>query len=287
MKKLLLSIIGCAVLTACNMSQSGDEEKDRMSREVDSLKSVISHQQDDFDNLLGEMNDITQGFARISEAEGRVNVLSDNAENSDEITVNIQENMDFIATTLRDNRKKIEDLQNRLKQSNIKSANLQNMISDLARQLKVKDAEIDDLHQQLSGKDIIIRELDESVSALKEENEEVKAESESNAQIVRNQDAQINTAWYVIGTKSELKDKKILEKGEVLTNGDFDKSYFTKVDIRNFTELPLNSKSVEILTIHPKNAYSLTKDSHGMYTLHVLDAARFWETSKYLVIRVR
>ena len=33
-----------------------------------------------------------------------------------------------------------------------------------------------------------------------------------------------------LGTKSELKDQKILEKGDVLKSADFNKDYFTQID---------------------------------------------------------
>ena len=46
------------------------------------------------------------------------------------------------------------------------------------------------------------------------------------------QDKEINTAWFVYGTKTELKDQGILKSGDVLKQGDFNRDYFTKIDIR-------------------------------------------------------
>ena len=39
--------------------------------------------------------------------------------------------------------------------------------------------------------------------------------------------------------KSELKDQKILEKGDVLKSADFNKDYFTQIDIRTDKEIKL------------------------------------------------
>lgn len=64
------------------------------------------------------------------------------------------------------------------------------------------------------------------------------------------QDKQLHTAWYVFGTKSELKEQKILQKGDVLKGNDFNKDYFTKVDIRYDKEIKLYSKSAKLLTNH-------------------------------------
>ena len=43
--------------------------------------------------------------------------------------------------------------------------------------------------------------------------------------------------WY----KSELKDQKILKNGDVLKNDDFNKDYFTQIDIRTDKEIKLYS----------------------------------------------
>ena len=122
---------------------------------------------------------------------------------------------------------------------------------------------------------------------VKEENEKVKKENAINTQIVNNQDAQLNTAYYVFGTKSELKQHNILSDGDILTKSNFDRDYFTKVDIRNLNTIPLSSKYVRILSNHPSNSYSLLKDSKGDYTLKITNASDFWSLTKYLVIRVK
>jgi hypothetical protein len=153
--------------------------------------------------------------------------------------------------------------------------------------LEQKTKELDDLRQQIAERDIKIVELGESVEQLKTENSQVKAESEMNAEIAKNQDAQLNTAWYMFGTTKELKQHRILVDGDVLKSKDFDADYFTKIDIRKVNVIPLNSKSAKLLTTHPEGSYSLLKDSKGEYTLRITNAPEFWSVSKYLVIRVK
>ena len=43
------------------------------------------------------------------------------------------------------------------------------------------------------------------------EKEELTAENEAKAKTVAEQDKALNTAWFVFGTKKELKDQKILK----------------------------------------------------------------------------
>jgi hypothetical protein len=54
---------------------------------------------------------------------------------------------------------------------------------------------------------------------------------------------------YVFGTKKELKEQRIMVDGKVLQSS-FNKSYFTKIDIRVDKEIKLYSKSAKLLH-HP------------------------------------
>ena len=90
--------------------------------------------------------------------------------------------------------------------------------------------------------------------------------NEAKAKTVAEQDKALNTAWFVFGTKKELKDQKILsgsglfKKGSVLKDGDVNKDYFTQVDIRTTKEIKLYSKDADILTTHPTGSYALEKE---------------------------
>ena len=117
--------------------------------------------------------------------------------------------------------------------------------------------------------------------------ENLAAENTSKSQTVAAQDKQLNTAWFVFGTKSELKEQKILQNGDVLKSGNFNKDYFTKIDIRYDKEIKLYSKSAKLLTNHPAGTYKLEKDTKGQYVLHITNPTEFWSVSKYLVIQVR
>ena len=110
---------------------------------------------------------------------------------------------------------------------------------------------------------------------------------EAKAQTVAVQDKALNTAWYVFGTKSELKDQKILQRGDVLKNNEFNKDYFTEIDIRKDKEVKLYSKRAELLTTHPEGSYEFVKDDKGQLTLKITNPNTFWSVSRYLVIQVR
>ena len=100
------------------------------------------------------------------------------------------------------------------------------------------------------------------------------------------QDKQLNTAWFVFGTKRELKEQRIIDGRRVL-EANFNKNYFTKIDIRVQKEIKLYSKSARILTMHPSSSYTLQQDANKQYVLRINNPQIFWSTSKYLVILVK
>ena len=271
-----------SALMACNEGMKGNDNGDR---ESDSLRNIIDQKDNEINDLMGTFNEIQQGFDLINEAEGRVNMLKDNAENNSS-RENIRENMTFIQETMEENRRKIEELENKLSSSTINSSKLKETISNLTLQLNAKTAELEALRAQLAEKDVMIAELGTAVNTLKDENAQVKQQKDEVEQIAKNQDSQLNTAWYVFGTSKELKEQGILQKGEVL-KGDYNKEYFTKIDIRKVNVISLESKSASLLTNHPAGSYTLLKDSKGEYTLRITDAQKFWSVSKYLVVKVK
>ena len=269
-------------LVACDGGNGG---KDSVESEKDSLRSVIEQKDNEINDLMGTFNEIQQGFDLINEAEGRVNMLKGNAERNN-MAENIRENMEFIQQTLAENKRKIAELENKLNSSSINSSKLKEAVNRMMGQLKEKDEEIELLRSELAEKNVMIAALDSTVNVLKDENAEIRRDRDVSDEIARNQDVQLNTAWYVFGTSKELKEQGILQKGEVL-KGEYNKNYFTKIDIRKVNVIPLESRYAELLTNHPANSYSLLKDSKGEYTLRITDAAKFWSVSKYLVVRVK
>lgn len=142
-------------------------------------------------------------------------------------------------------------------------------IKNLTAQLEEKQREIETLQAELASKNIRIAELDEAVSDLNKNVDQLTAENEAKTKTVAAQDKALNTAWYVFGTKSELKDQKILNRGDVLKDNEFNKDYFTEIDIRKDKEIKLYSKRATLLTTHPAGSYELAKDDKGQLTLKI------------------
>lgn len=283
MKKLFFMVC-CAALLMTGCKDGKNAPGLASVQQTDSLNDVIAQKDSEINEMMGTLNDIEEGFRLINEAENRVALLKNGEGTSKK--QNLKENIQFIAERMKQNRELIAKLQKQLESSTLKGGQLKKTIDNLTAQLEEKDKQLLALREELDKKDIHISELDETIGNLNTNVSNLSADNQQKAETINAQDKQLNTAWYVFGTKKELKGQHILEGGKVM-NGNFNKNYFTKVDIRNTTEIKLYSKSAKLLTAHPASSYSLTHDAGKQYVLRITNPQIFWSTSKYLVVLVK
>ena len=160
------------------------------------------------------------------------------------------------------------------------------MVANLTAQMEQKESELTVLRQELEAKDIHIAELDEQVMQLSDDVVQLKDENIRQEETISTQDKELHTAWFVFGTKKELKEQNILKSGEVL-QANFNKDYFTKIDIRVDKEIKLMSRDAKLLTNHPDGSYTLERDANRQYVLYIKNPQQFWSTSRYLVVQVK
>ena len=285
MKKLAVLIVCAAMLASCDGFKGGSKD---LKAENDSLLIELSQRNAELDEMMGTFNEIQEGFRQINDAESRVDLQRGTiTENSASAKQQIASDIEFITKQMEENKAQIAKLQAMLKSSKNNSAQLKKAVESLTQELVTKQQRIEELQAELASKNIRIQELDAAVSGLSAEKESLAAENEAKARTVAEQDKAINAAWFVFGTKSELKSQKILQSGDVLKNADFNKDYFTQIDIRTTKEIKLYSKRAELLTTHPAGSYELVKDDKGQLTLKITNPKEFWSVSKYLVIQVK
>ena len=283
MKKIfLVTCVAAFCLTGCNNGKNDSAAQN--TAQADSLNGIIAQKDSEINDLMGTLNEIEEGFQQISEAEHRVSLAKDGEGVNKK--QKLKEDIQFIADRMKQNRELIAKLQKQLANGTLKGAQLQKTIEGLQKQLEEKDAQLQTLREELDKKDIHIAALDETVNNLNTKTNRLTAESNQKTETINAQDKQIHTAWYVFGTKKELKEQSIIQDGKVMT-GNFNKNYFTKVDIRNLSEIKLYSKSAKLLTTHPSSSYSLVRDANKQYTLRITNSQIFWSTSKYLVVLVK
>ncbi len=271
-----------AAFASCGNSEKKQPAENAI--QSDSLQRVITQKDNEINDMMETFNQIQEGLREIDEAQNRVSIVK-NGEGANKRR-QIIENIQFISNTMKQNRALIEKLRQQMRESSVKGEQFRKTIEDLVRQIDEKDNELKQLRAELDAKDIHIAELDKTVNTLNDNVSSLKTESSQKTETINAQDKQLNTAWFVFGTKKELKEQRILDGSKVLESN-FNKRYFTKIDIRVDKEIKLYSKSAKILTMHPSSSYTLLQDANKQYVLRINNPQIFWSTSKYLVILVK
>ena len=291
MKRLIIMLAAVMALSlaSCDTKKEKQQEDNAANATIDSLKQVIAQTKNESNDLMGTIEQIQDGFRQINEAEGRI--TSENKQGEGSNRQAIIENMAFIQDRMRQNRELIANLREQLRSSQHNNSQmkktLEEMVANFEKQLNDKSHQIDSLRTELQQKDIRIAEQNQQISALNENVSNLASSNEEKARTMAVQEQELNTAYYVFGTKKELREQNILKRNDVLRSDDFNKDYFTKIDIRVTKVIKLYSKKAELKTSHPAGSYTLDKDAQGQYTLRITNPQSFWSVSRYLVIVVK
>lgn len=318
MKKILIFAVAAMALvgyTSCNKNKKELEQtKEQNSRLTDSLQVALANS----DSLFSLLYDVTSGMEEITQLEQLVS--TDISTESPSARQNIADRMAAIQKGLADRRQRIDELEKQLAQQsadnqNQNDANSQKlraqinmlraqlekqteMVNDLTKKLQEAHVKIGELNNTITDLNTTVDTISKAAAASKREAEiskEQAAASQKTAQQTQEKLDQavidLNTVYYVIGNKDELKKHNFISGGGFLRKtkvmaGDYDASYMTKADKRQITFIPIDAKKAKVLTQQPASTYELVKDANGMITLRILNQARFWAAGNILVIQI-
>ena len=273
------------ILGAC----SGNEKKlAEDSAAIANLKSQYNEASSFNDSLLLLMGDIYTGLDSINQQEGLL-YNTGGGEGVDR-REQVRHNLAAIRARLAANKQLLEELQAKAQASGNNNTVLNKTIEQLKVRIEQQDAKIAELNKQLENANAQINELNNQVAeGEKNLSEQKEATAAAQAETVAAENL-ANRVYYAIGTNKELKkngllEKKFLGKTKVL-EGDFNQNYFTVGDKRTMTSIPTGSKKAEIKTNMPKGSYEIVGEKDGPKTVKILDPAKFWSLSPYLIIQV-
>jgi chromosome segregation ATPase len=279
MKKLFFVFsLSAIVFAACNnKSEEVNTLADSLSHVNEGLKMVVNEKDSSIESFIVAFNEIQENLTEVKAKQKMISTNTSDAELKKNMKEQIIDDIQSINELMDKNKQKISSLKAKLEKSNGKVDELEKMITFLTTQLEEKDLEITDLKNQLERLNIEVTEITAKY-------EEKTEESNQKTQ-------QLNTAYYAIGTAKELKEKGVLTKeGGFIGIGktkklaeDFNKNYFTKIDITQNKSFALNAKKAKLITTHPSASYKI----EGMKTadkIVILNPQDFWGASKYMVI---
>ncbi|MCQ2336755.1 MAG: DUF4527 domain-containing protein [Paludibacteraceae bacterium] len=284
MKKLILLVVAAVAFCSCDQIAKHSSAYKQMTLERDSLAAVQEKTVAEMDNYLSIISEVDSNFQIIKENEDyiSVNANGDGVPNND-WRARMADNFYAINSILEANKAKIAELQSKVDNGSIQSSQLRKTVARLTAQLEEKNQEILALQQELEKKNIRIDSLVVENTLMTEQARQMVADMEEQNKTIQNQDEALNRAYYLIATKSELKENGIDAKNMSST---FRNGLFTAIDIRDVEVIPTNAKRAKVLTKHPATSYTLERDENRMYVLVIRNATDFWSTSKHLIIKV-
>lgn len=278
-----LCAVAAVTFTSCTLVEKTSAYK-ALKFQKDSIETVHEQTVAELDEYLSIIQEVDSGFEAIRANENYISVSTyKDGMPSQEVKQRMADNLYTINNILQENKEKIAELEQKVKDGSIKSTQLQKTINKLTKQLEQKNQEIVSLQRQLEQKDIRIDSLVVENRIYADQARLLTEEMERQSQTIQDQDSIMHTGYYLLANKKELKSYGVDANKP---NSAFKPDIFTAIDIRNVDAIETNSKSAKILTKHPASSYSLERNEERKYVLVIKNIADFWSTSKYLIIKV-
>lgn len=290
MKKIVMVLslaMVATVFTSCYQ-----KERDALLKANDSLLSVIDAKDTEMDSLYATLNQIEENLSNINASYNSVQQLRQNGtEGQANVKSQIKTHLTNIESLMASNKQKIASLQAQLAKKGKENSELAAMVKGYEERIADQEKRIADLLTELESSKAMIQKLNQDVSELTAANQEKE-------QYISLQTAEANRAYYVIGSYRDLRDAGIVNKeGGFIgigrrqgTLNDMALERFTEIDRTKVTTITVNMRKAQVVSKHPENSYELVMDENDSRTvayLRILNPAKFWEQTRYLVVSTK
>jgi predicted nucleic acid-binding Zn-ribbon protein len=284
---LALTAICAVLITGCSNKEKEEQLQQQLTKaqsEQAALQQSITERDKYFEDVVRAVNDVYADLesARAKEAqlvertggtEGPAQIT--NADTRQKLLKSIEE----IGSGLKENRKKITDLQSRMKKFRGEIAGLNTLIDNLKNSLQEREQSIAKLETRVQGLEATVAEKAKVI--------------EEKEGVIGDQQKKMNTGFYVAGTRKELKEKGIIsdEGGflwgllgstTVMASG-VDRSLFTAIDKTKDQLITVAGKIKEILPRRSEDLFTMAQPAANKSDLTIVHPEKFWQDN-YLVI---
>lgn len=273
----------CLTLVSTSCSDGKQSEIEKLNKQVDSLMQDNAKK----DEMISYIGVIADGLDSIAIQEGMLFHSNKGKEGTIIDKAQLRKNLEFFEQKLSEQRNRISQLVDSLKAKGEKVSKLTSLVTYLNKQLDEKDNLVKTLRAELNKKNVNITHLNDMVASMSDKNSKLEEKVEKQVKALAVQSEIINEAYVIIDTKKSLSSKGIVSGGlfkkTKVNYNTIQKTHFRKVDIREFTEVVINSKKPKVLTPMPPSSYRIETNG-STSTLYISDPTAFWSVSNYLVI---
>jgi outer membrane murein-binding lipoprotein Lpp len=274
------ALAGCADTEKERQLQS-DLEKTNSKRA--GLQLALEDREKFVDDILKSVNEI---YADLETARSKEGKLIPHAEsetpwvNSPDSRARVLQNIGEIGAALSENRKKIGDLQKRIRAYGGEVEHLNALLDKLKASLQEREESIAQLKGDIQG-------LEQTVA----EQTRLVGERE---RTIDEQRKQLKTVFYVAGTREELEKMGIItEEGGFLWGllgstttlaGSMDLKAFTPVDRDEMQTIHVQGKVEDILPRRKPETYATAEAGPGGTEIRILEPEQFWQGRPLVVV---
>ncbi len=288
MKRWTLGI-AFLLLWGCNKNDELEKRAAELQVKDSELRQELASRDEYIDNVTRSINDVYANLESIRTREKLIMNESNQMENvkkPEEIRRRLLGEIATIDTTLRLNRKKIDDLQSKVNSYRAQFASLRNLVSTLKKTIEDREASIAALELKVSG---LEAEVGEKTKMVADRDSTIGRHLAT----IEMQRRQISTGFYVVGTRNELEGKGIIKKEggflwgllgstTVLASG-FNRDYFRPINKWEDKMIDIKGDISEIVPRRDEQLYSMNEPGKHESVLKILEPNKFWQEN-YLVI---
>ncbi len=290
MKKFIFLVAGMAGLFFINGCVENSRKYKDLQATVDTLKAVNASQMAEMEELFADLNDISAGMQSIREAEHLLSLETSGdvpSAKSKKQAEALKNDIRAVSEAINSYKEQIALLEKKNKRQ---SAEFKKLIAGLNEELEQRTQKIDEMVAQLAEKDKQLAAQIKEITDLNQNVAELNKESATQKSTIAEQDQTIHEANYLVGTRKELKEAKVISRQGLfcppIVSSQAQHADFKSIDVRETKSIALGSKKAKVLSVHPSDSYTLETDENGMLILKIQDENAFWKQTKYLVIMI-
>ncbi len=281
--KFIIMALVCTMMASCN--QVSQEQYQQATNTNDSLMLVALQQGNEIYDLNTTLKAVTEQLDQIN---GQINVSNGEDQSLLAQRDRLMQKLQLVQQTINEKQAALEELQKNYSAQLGKNKELKKTIDRLQNEVKEYEASVTSYKNQVAQMGQRISELNSNLELTQTALAETQQKSDAQETVISVQDKMLNTGFYVIADKKQLKELGLIEGGAFskkrLTTQGFSSEGFTEVDIRELSSLSLGSKSAKILSSHPANSYELQTQADKTLKLVITDQSAFWSNSRFLVV---
>ena len=211
-----------------------------------------------------------------------------------ELKERILDRISDMRATLSENRKKMTDLERRLRRNNTQYAGIQKMVDDLKVNLEEREKSIAELSMRVEDleHDIVQKaQLIEAHETTIASNKNIIATYENT---INDQTKQLNTAYYIAGNRDELEEKGIIkDEGGILWGfagtttvlaSDFDDQQFQPFDKSASRTIQVSGEIAELVPKRDESSFVQERTENGNSVLIIVRPEKFWREKLLVVV---